>query len=516
MTAGTAPARRLRRTVRPGWAAGRLLWLELRHNAMLWLLPVAVGVFWLTAYRTTLAMPPVWGVRAAGLQVGVVTSFTVPVVGAGAWMGSREARRRVTDQVLISARPRWARLLVTWAATTFWALAGYLVCLAAVYGATARQASWGGPVWWPAAIAAASLPLCCAVGFAAGAMLPGRLTAPAVAVLSFFALVLSTELINGSQSYWQISPVVTGPWDFGPNSGVAAFYPFLPDLSIAQLMFLAGLTVAVLAALILPGSSGFGRAVAALVAVAGLLAAGTGAGLAGTGTLNDHGMIAIPALHDAASDRPLRFTPVCTGTGIPVCLNPAYAGDLSAVAAALSPVLTEISGLPGAPVRISQGAPVYQQGRGNAVTISLSGQQTRGNVYRMLLPGQLPGLSLTTTQLADQVRATIGPAIIRSFVGPGASQAQRAIAAGLSMAAGLPAASISTGGPAPRDSQVRGRCSNGTSGCSARAAGRPELRTPVSVAARRFAALPLAARRSWLRGHLAGLRAGHITLAQLP
>ena len=91
--------------------------------------------------------------------------------------------------------------------------------------------------------------------------------------------------------------------------------------------------------------------------------AGTAVALAGTGKLDAHGMIAIPALHDAASDRPVRYTPVCSHTAIPVCLNPAYAGYLPATAAALAPVLAEVAGLPGAPARISQAAATYRQGR---------------------------------------------------------------------------------------------------------------------------------------------------------
>jgi hypothetical protein len=38
----------------------------------------------------------------------------------------------------------------------------------------------------------------------------------------------------------------------------------------------------------------------------------------------------------------------------------------------------------------------------------------------------------------------------------------------------------------------------------------------VSAAAARFGALPAAARHAWLAAHLAALRAGRITLAQLP
>ena len=66
MTAASAPATSQRRpaTRRPGLAAVRLLRLELRHNAMLWMLPVAVALFWFTTYRKAMAMPPLWNLRA--------------------------------------------------------------------------------------------------------------------------------------------------------------------------------------------------------------------------------------------------------------------------------------------------------------------------------------------------------------------------------------------------------------------------------------------------------------------
>ncbi len=41
-------------------------------------------------------------------------------------------------------------------------------------------------------------------------------------------------------------------------------------------------------------------------------------------------------------------------------------------------------------------------------------------------------------------------------------------------------------------------------------------RSEVSAATRRFEALPAGARRAWLATHLAALRAGKITAAQLP
>ena len=93
----------------------RLLRLELRHNAMACLLPLVVGLFWLITYRKTMAMAPLWELRATGLQSGTVIDFAVPVTGAAAWMGARETRRRIREQLTITARPRWTRLLITWA-----------------------------------------------------------------------------------------------------------------------------------------------------------------------------------------------------------------------------------------------------------------------------------------------------------------------------------------------------------------------------------------------------------------
>jgi hypothetical protein len=44
----------------------------------------------------------------------------------------------------------------------------------------------------------------------------------------------------------------------------------------------------------------------------------------------------------------------------------------------------------------------------------------------------------------------------------------------------------------------------------------PEPGSPASLAARRFAALSPAARHAWLAGHLAALRAGRVSLSQVP
>ena len=170
-------------------------------------------------------------------------------------------------------------------------------------------------------------------------------------------------------------------------------------------------------------------------------------------------------------------------------------------------MLNEIAGLPGAPARISQAAATYRQGTGNSVSVGLAGPPISGTppVFRLLLPDQLPGPAMTTSALAAAVRSSAGPAIVASVIGdgPGASPAQHAVAAALMMAAGLPGARAAARHPA----------GHANPGCR-----RPWLApgSPAYAAARRFAALPASARHAWLVQHLAALRAGRITLAQLP
>jgi hypothetical protein len=248
------------------------------------------------------------------------------------------------------------------------------------------------------------------------------------------------------------------------------------------------------------------------------LVAGTAVALAGTARLDAHGMIAIPALHDAASDRPLRYTPVCSNTAIPVCLNPAYASYLPATRAALAPVLNQIAGLPGAPARISQAPAAYRQEPGNSVSIGRAGPPSSGAppVLRLLLPVQLPGPAVTSSELASQLRSATGPSIVASVTGdgPGVSLAQHAVTTALLMAARVVPSHLPSPGTSAGGNGVAGPPPGAVAGGQPYVGAAPG--SPAFAAARRFAALPVAARRAWLTRHLAALRAGQISLGQLP
>ena len=124
-------------------------------------------------------------------------------------------------------------------------------------------------------------------------------------------------------------------------------------------------------------------------------------------------------------------------------------------------------------------------------------------MVRLLLPDQLLGPTMTTSELAAALRSSAAPAIVAGVTGdgPGASAAQQAVTAALMMAAGQPAQ-----GPPPG---IPPGIQPGTPIW-------PAPGSPAYAAARRFAALPASARHTWLVRHLAALRAGQVTLAQLP
>ena len=201
-----------------------------------------------------------------------------------------------------------------------------------------------------------------------------------------------------------------------------------------------------------------------------------------------------------ASDRPVSYTPRCAQTMIMVCVHPAYASFLPAVTAAVGPELTEFAALPGAPARISQVAEIYQQEPGNGITITAHLASTSQFILPDLLPGQ-PGA--TSAQFTADLEETLGLQLARDVIlgggdraaAPDPSQAQLAVIAG---SVRFPP-SVEPRDLAPLYGQLL-----------------PQPGSPADLAARRFAALSPAARHAWLAQHLTALRAGRISLAQLP
>jgi hypothetical protein len=509
MTAATqAPARPVRARasrLAPPLSFLRLLRIELRRNAMPWLLPLIAALFWFDSYRPSTGQPPLYVLRTFWNmgQGHTFIDFGPFVAGVAAWMGSRDGRRRTADLVTGTARPRWTAQLATWGATAIWAIGGYLVCTGVMFAVYAHQGVQGQPPWWWVAVGATAVAAFSAAGFAVGVFWPSRFAAPLAAFGGFLALIMSSQTGFHDNTGWALILPTNSNGNFQADSGL--LYPWLPDLPIARIMLLAGIAIAALGLLGLRdrGDGPWLRWLAVAVTAAGVAAAGTAVGLVTTARLSADGIV-IPALHDAASDRPFSYTPVCgQAAGIPVCVNPAYRRWLPDVTAALGPVFREVAGLPGAPVRATQVAAVYNGGEagstgGQAATIGGRPPVLSLAIGALGLPG---AFGATATLFADQLQLLA----VHAFVGAGAgvgTSAQQAVQAALWQGAGVAFAA---------QPQVMS-----TTGLPTFAQAAAPATGPVYAAARRLAALPAAARQAWLATHLAALRSGQLTLAQLP
>ncbi len=502
-----------------------LLRIEIRRSVVPWAVPLLLALFYFDSFRTAAGFAPIWTVRSSVVSSNMGPDFGPLAAGLAAWVASREGRRKIGDLVATTVRPAWARQASALGATLFWLLLTFLAGVAAIYIDTARQATWGGPPLWPVAVGVVELVTFAVIGFTAGALFPGRFTAPLAAIGTFLLAEIGFHAAFQRGSTYALLSTAT-PVPLG-DDGV--FYRVAPDLSIVQVMFMGGITVALLGLLtlapvfhvsyrgLLSGVSRVGRwllVAGVTLLAAGVAAAATGFALAGTAKLAVSGWD-IPALHDAASDQPAPYTPDCAGSTFQVCVHPAFSGYLASADAALQPVFSEVAGLAGAPVRADQ----VPSGEGvrAAQGVLLPGMLAAGlsgtpPVYRFTSEDGLAPLwgSPAGTDNASW-RAGFQQEFLTAFVagpphaGPGPdaavlgpTAAQQAVITALMTVVG---------------SQAPGFGEDMTNDGAPSAGATP---TQIAAAAQRFASLSPAARHAWLAAHLPALRAGTVTLAQLP
>jgi len=401
----------------------------------------------------------------------------------------------------------------------------FLAETAVIYVQTAGQTTWGGPPLWPVAVGVVCTITACAIGFTAGTLFPGRFTAPIIAVAVFVLEFVGFKAVDDTYDFRFSggSYAVLTPGQGLPHLVEAGvFYRIPPDVSIAQLIFMGGLLLVAAGLLALspaarvPGVRGLslaaagGRSLVLLAAAAvagGVAASATAYSLAGTAQQSSlTGNWEIPALHDAASDRPVPYTPVCTSAAFPVCIHPAFDGYLDAVSAALQPAAAEVAGLPGTPVRaelaVDDALPAAA-GTTSVYGYSGTGAGSIGGSWFGGPPGEV--INAIWTQGYQQSFLfwfVSGPAQNASG---NPDPAQQAVADALLAKIGAPAPDLAppqkAGGPPVSQS--------GPAGAQASAA-------QIAAAASRFGSLSPAARRAWLTTHVAALRSGAITLAQIP
>jgi hypothetical protein len=480
-----------------------LLRIEARRNALPPLLPLLALVLWLTPIGQHLQPVALWPDRSTDIQSSI--QLTGPfTAAAAAWMASRERRRAMTDLLDSTALTRWRRWTATWAATCGWAWLFYAAVTGVFFAVTATQATWGHPVAWPVLSGLTALAAFSAAGFAAGRLVPSQVTTPLAGIGTFLLMAAGMALaVNGWKAGW-LSPVYPS---LGLSSSV--FYAIRPDLAYLQITCYLGVTVAALSLIVLRGHAGDPavRHRGMALAATGLALITAATALVFTGHSDAQGIV-IPLLHNAASDRAAPYTPVCIhDRTIPVCLHPAYAAanELTAFDTTVSKIIAPLAGSPGLPVRAEQ-LPGGATG-GYASVIA-------GNPLVLRLPHFIMhGNSIEPAPFAAVFRTQIALALVTP---PGT-------APGVNKSRGAGTSAPGTGpspGPRPADTTTSAQQAVALyllkqAGYSA-STGLIPPQADITAAAQRLAALSHAARHAWLTTRIGALRAGTLTLTEIP
>ena len=449
--------------------SGRLLRIELRRTiAFLLALPM-----FLLAWQTLGGWfdQPIVLWPDLSVAVGQGATLIGPVLaGAAVWMAGRERRRGLTELLDTTPRAPFARLLAMLIGTLGWGVLAYGMFVIGALLWTARRATWGGPDGWPLMVGLLALGTYATLGFLIGTVIPSRLTAPLVALTVFLVQVSLPFLdrihpaIYPLQWLFPTAYISNSVW-FGSRPAVAPF----------QMLFSVGLTaLGLVGVAFLRGRPrpfwSVAAALLALVLIAGAIA----------GVLQRAPTRAQLREYWSADPPQRAYTPVCDATPLVVCVHPAYAAALPQVSADLNALLAPLIGVPGFPPRAEQAASNTGGRRmqdENSLTYVLDYRNTYNArttalycaIYACPTDTLVP---VGTPQPGDPARAVIAAWLWDRVEGPGA----------------------------PRF----GSCGVGA------------FTDDACAAADRFAALSPEAQHEWLTAHFADLRAGRLTLENLP
>jgi hypothetical protein len=250
------------------------------------------------------------------------------------------------DELLVST-PRSAALrdLTTWAAITLWGVLAYAATAAALAAITYPGATWGSPS--PVFLVEGLLALLAnsAIGYAVGYYLRSRFAAPLVPVVLYIAQAAPDYTQHYTRSSWQN----LSPMDF--SYGVpSVFYTLDTSIVLARAGWMLGLAAVAAVAVILktPRRPLPWLAMVAAVALTGASASALLRAAPGAADL----VRLVPGVTEA---RKVAYEPVCEeGQVMEVCVHPAYKALLPRTARVVNRVAAPLKGIPGAPTRAEQ------------------------------------------------------------------------------------------------------------------------------------------------------------------
>lgn len=330
----------------------RLFAIEARHNAALLLVPVILLGAWYLL-DALLWEPYLWTSTNELLRKSVVPLAGPAVAGAAAWMAGSDRRRAITDLLSTTPHPTLCRHLTRWFATVAWVLFAYIIVAVYMFARTTPHATWGGPAMWPVAIAEVALFAFAAWGYLAGHLLASRFTAPIVAVAAFSGQMFVASSMSITSDGTQHSSWLSLLAVSNVNQRSAPW----------QTVLYAGLTLTAIAALWLAQRRDPLRAIllaGAIVPVVGsivMIWAGVPRWDATDGRYHDG------LGNPITVERQAQPAPVCRGDRVVVCAHPQFAPWLDAAVADADALAAPLRGLPGMPAQIECRDTGFRQGR---------------------------------------------------------------------------------------------------------------------------------------------------------
>ena len=452
--------------------------IEARRNVVVLLLPILAAIAWLQARNGLQTPVVVWPQVTVQARDWVV--YLGPFVAAAAvWMGARERRHGMEDLLATTPHPAWRRRGATWAATTLWGLLAYVAVAAGILAYGAARATWGTPLaWpfcWPLLIGLLALPAHAALGFALGRYAPSRFTPPLVAI----ALLLVQGYVGGAIGEGARVPAWLPYWAAYLSPAVyvdqSVWFGVTPNLCGPQALYLLGLTALALGGL----AGGDGRCLprwGAPLAGAALLVAGVIL-ISRTAPTVKAGNPVMKSAVEARGVQLIPYAPLCGGAPVVVCVHPAYSARLHDAAALVNRVVAPVYGLPGVPTRAVQRSSGHDAPADALVFYPITGAM-----------GDEGAAAVVAVQLAwgrvARYDVTIDGQSSVHITGDGA---RTMLWLWLMRQAGY---------NVPPPAQGFGN--------------------EVVATEQRFAALPTATQRAWLRAHYAALREGRVPLWSIP
>lgn len=323
----------------------RLFFRNLWRSGMMPVMPIiiAIGVW----FTSTLLRPGI--VLWHDVSVSVAMSYAVvgPLcAAAAAWVGGRPRRRKLDDQLASASLPGWQQDLLTLATAAGIGCIGYGGMVLIVLGWATTQATWGAPYGVVLLSGLLMVVLFCLVGSVTGMLWPNHLAA-----------LLVLAIIGGSVAFGNAIQ------NYGPTSNARELTLLNTLLSLRSgfseweaprvapelfenMLMASGLSALVIVGVLLVRH----RRVVPVAVLAGVvLWSGAGIALSVTGARSDLVWQVGPPKQTASFDH------ACTFAGtIEVCLHPAWTSLEPEIVDTINGFYAPIEGLDGVPAMLVQ------------------------------------------------------------------------------------------------------------------------------------------------------------------